>query len=597
MAGRKNQPKLIYENPVLFEVSKFLDPLSVLNLSDAAIREVDEKTEAIPKDMLMYANCEDLNRLVKIPDLERLFLYTEGKSDCNMENLYNLRGLTELYIKHTGYVDVSRLVNMRHLRFLDIREGIIISPFKPMNLDTLMIEYTEPDSNIPQSINNLQLLTKLRLARPKSNDNLITNMSFLNGLDNLVHLELENMGDLINTKYIGWLTQLETLNLRGSNLSSHSFVKKLKNLTLLSIDGNIESSIDWLYNMRKITNLSLANFAIDDEALNRIAELPLLERLSLTRASITRFTEMPNLEFLHLSNCDNLTDYSELLNCNNLVKVVIEGNNIPENILFYLRRLKIIELYPNEMSFYDYSPLINNQVVELLHVNGAIITDEDMQIISTISNLEILGIVTGHGESFGDVEMSHLLRLTKLEILNISYNDLITDEGVEQLSQLPNLKELDISHCDNITAEIFYILATFPKLTKVTLPTFNEEDTQPLRVAKPNIVIIMIDRLREFVPEVQEAMIDAPPEVVYDYNSDDGEDNTPIPEEFYPYATAEQPQQIPSEEKDYTQRGHSIGYIKYLDDQMTPSLNPGSNEEKTPPDEEVPLPRWIFEKK
>jgi hypothetical protein len=554
------QSKLIYNNPVLLEVSKFLYPDEIVNLAEV-VREVDEKVEVIPTDVLMYSNCEDLPRLVKIPDLRRLYLDAGSDVKCKLDDLYKLRDLTELSINYRGNINLYAMTNMRSLRYLFVKEANISSPFQPMNLDTLLLENIYIDNDTLSSIANLELLTKLRLARVDIDSDDLPNVSFLSRLNNLTHLELEDMGTLQGGKDIGRLTGLTTLNLYGSKLPLYSALEKLNKLDRLVLTGTPEATLEWLYDKRQITYLSLEDFTIDDEIFSHIAELPLVRELFLSRAGMTRFLQMDNLVNVALLNCNGMTDYSELANCPKLKKIILDSDNIPVDILSHLTKLEVIGITSNEMSLYDYTPLINNKVIKTLNLNSVESTNEDMQILSTISNLENLLVISGFGDSFDDEGLFHLTKLTKLQSLNISYNELITNEGIAYLSRLPNLTELDISYCDNINEEIFSILATFPSLTKVTVSTFNQEDTESLREVNPNIVINMVGNLRprdeEFVPQVEEAVLDVPVNVNYNYNSDDEEP-------AYPYQAAVPPRE---EKESYSET------------------------------EEEALPRWVFEKK
>ena len=280
------------------------------------------------------------------------------------------------------------------------------------------------------------------------------------------------------------------------------------------------ANLDWISNLTKLEVLILDLFHNDNNAVEKISEISSIRELYLTNTLITTteyFTKLNNLTMLVIRGCINLEDFSYLSECNNLREIVIGSQTLPENILSYLTHLESIKLSVEGRGEYDYTPLINNKILTKLNL-GIVITDnDDMKIISTISNLEDLAIESEIEVYFDNEGLSHLSKLTRLVNLNISGNDLITDEGLSHLSKLTRLVNLDISrndsitdeglshlsklekletlnliYCNSFTNDVFTLLSTFPSLKKLSIVTFEEKYVSILRENKPGIIIEMI---------------------------------------------------------------------------------------------------------
>lgn len=96
--------------------------------------------------------------------------------------------------------------------------------------------------------------------------------------------------------------------------------------------------------------------------------------------------------------------------------------------------------------------------------------------ISTLRNLEKLGLSGGTGRTRGrliDQNLKQISRLSNLKILKVTDSLLLTDEGVFATSQMSNLEELDFSECINMTE---YSLESLPlSLVKLVFPGYMTE--------------------------------------------------------------------------------------------------------------------------
>lgn len=518
MASNKRvvQPSLIYNNPTLLKVSEFLEPNELVNLTQV-IREVDEKVETIPRNMTMYSDCTDLERLVNIPDLELLHLdASERKDGCRMDLLYQLTNLVKLFVFYPGGILLDNFVNMRKLRKLDLRDCILDGNFLPMNLRTVTLDGVELEQFSLESLSNLELLETLalddiKLFDRKEEDPI--NLSFISRISNLEYLILNNLGKVKSFKFLTHLPDLSQLTITKTTTEDYSPLGKSTNLTNLKIRSSGADRVDWVYNLVNLVSLDLEGFYVSDNSMERISELPKLEFLRLDNAAITTtryFPLMSNLDILHLIDCNEILEYKYLAECEKLKEIALVVNSFAEDPLVYLAGLKHlirIDLQTDFTQVYNYSLFKDNKVLGALVLDEAKLDNNDLETISTISNLELLKISNFYHdedvEHFDDNGVEHLSKLTNLTVLYIQGSPLVTSEGISKLNRIPDLTDLYLSDCSGIDNTIFNILATFPSLEEVELDRFEEKDTLPLRMAKPDIVIKMVDRQPEPEEEPQ----------------------------------------------------------------------------------------------
>ena len=536
------QPKLLYENPVVHQVSKFLEPEEVLNLTET-IREVDENVETIPTDMIMFSDCTDLDRLVRLPDLQQLNLEAgdNKESDCKMELLYQLINLRNLWVDYTGIIDLSKFLEMRNLSFIYLRNCTLVGKFLPMQTNFVILENCNLSVQTIDSLANLEMLEELSIINPTINNGNF-NTKFLRSLNNLITLDLSGLGRLVSNKFLKDLTKLKTLRLYETTLEDYSPLTNLTELEDLIIKGNGNDSTEWINNMTKLVRLTLENFYVNDAVLDKISEFRNLEELSLAETVITTtryFPLLPKLKLLSLQYCDEIEEYYYLSECKSLKSLALVGIGFPENVLSHLKDLKFLNslnLFTDTTQVYDFRPLINNKTLEILALNEAKVDNNVMKIISSISNLRMLKIdnfyIDDDVRYFDDDGLEQLSKLKKIKLLIINGNPYITSTGVLWLDKIPNLLSLDLTRCRLLNYTIFGILSTFPSLKKITIDRFHEEDTLPLREAKPNIIINMVDREQEEVPV--DDLEETPP-----LNGEEPSDQEPLPERnIFPYESS-----------------------------------------------------------
>ena len=562
------QPKLIYNNPVLLNVTEFLNSAEVVDLT-TVIREVDENVETIPTNMIMYSDCTDLERLVRLPDLQQLNLEAgdNKESDCKMGLLYQLINLRNLWVNYTGIIDVSKLFQMRKLSFLYLKNCTLTGRFLPMHINALILENCTLSVQTIDSLANLEMLEELAIINLTINNG-IFNTKLLRSFNNLTTLDLSGLGRLVSNKFLKDLTKLKKLKLYETTLEDYSPLTNLTELEDLNIKGNGNDSTEWINNMIKLVRLTLENFYVDDTILDKISEFRNLEELSLAETVITTtryFPLLPKLKLLSLQYCDEIEEYYYLSECKSLESLALVGIRFPENVLSHLKDLKFLNslnLFTDTTQVYDFRPLINNKTLEILALNEAKVDNNDMKIISTISNLEGLKIDNFHIDEdvrhFDDDGLEQLSKLKKIKLLIINGNPYITSKGILWLVKISDLITLNLTGCRLINYTIFGVLSTFPSLRRVTVDRFPEEDTSPLREANPNIIINMVDRDQEEVPV--DDLEEIPPS-----NDEEPSDQEPLPErnilpyessgdELIPFSSYRNGENLPSEseEEDFT---------------------------------------------
>ncbi len=203
----------------------------------------------------------------------------------------------------------------------------------------------------------------------------------------------------------------------------------------LSING---SGLKYLKGMKSLTKFEWKNFKINDEALIYLKPLKSLEILSFYG------TPVGDEGIKHIASLENLSDIN-LLNTN--------VTDIGLSYLGKLKKLKRLSL-------------------------PATTTARGLSYLSGMEQLEYLQLNT----RLQDAGLSHLSNLPKLKTLILTDNTLVSDKGLENLSEFTSLESIDINS-DNITGECLKHLQSLPALKRVDLDLsmMNDEGMKYLR--------------------------------------------------------------------------------------------------------------------
>lgn len=192
--------------------------------------------------------------------------------------------------------------------------------------------------------------------------------------------EVENLSQLQS------LRRLEVLRLDGSSISDITPLSSLPNLRALTLDDTRVSDLTPLEDLKKLESLSLANTPV--ELLSPLTETTSLESLDLSRTQVSDVSPLARLE-----------------------------------------NLKAVDLSDTDVR--DVTSLANVESLEVLWLNGTGVNN--VSPLTTLPNLKVLGLE--------DTQISNVTLLKRLHTLTDLHLSLVTDEEFELLSgTLPNCR-------------------------------------------------------------------------------------------------------------------------------------------------------------
>lgn len=174
-----------------------------------------------------------------------------------------------------------------------------------------------------------------------------------------------------------------------------------------------------------LTNLSLVNCCLRDDALCLISGLKILESLNVSHNYIT-----------HKS-----------LEC------------IPD-----LKRLSFLDVSRNQIGDKGAKFISSSRSILTLRMDYCSITQHGIKSISAMTQLTSFSVNNNTIGKNGAQSLSELKRIERLEVENCS----ISNDGLECISTLENLTDLKIS-CNNISDEGFSNISSLPKLRNLSV--------------------------------------------------------------------------------------------------------------------------------
>ncbi|XP_019257860.1 PREDICTED: LRR receptor-like serine/threonine-protein kinase GSO1 [Nicotiana attenuata] len=305
---------------------------------------------------------------------------------------------------------------------------------------------------IPHILGNL---TRLQILDLSLNSRLVVkNLEWLPHLAFLRNLDLS----LVHIETVNWLQQiikspsLEHLNLEHCNvpepiistshLSSNVSSRLLSSLNLADT-GLSSSAFRWLFNLStRFTSIDLSSNHLAGRIPEAFGYMQHLEFIDLA----TNILEEKSLEELHLSNnhlCGSLPDitrFSSLkslyLRENQLYGSFVESYGQTSKIEFLdLSLNQITGPFPNLTAF---------SALRELHLNNNQFKGRLPQSIGRLSKLEMLRVESNFME--GPITESHLSNLSSLRVLDLSYNSVSFQLGLNWLPPF-ELDVISLSHC------------------------------------------------------------------------------------------------------------------------------------------------------
>ena len=351
---------------------------------------VDEGCEVVKFDI--YGTQADLKKFVE----EHLDIKYLDISDCREELDFSI--LSKL--KKLKHLDLSGNRNLGDISFLNGMNDLII-----LNIGITAIK----------NLNNFPYLPKLKVLNLKMNHikNLcglekqtdltdivlwgsdIDDIEILKNFKNLRALDFDNCSNIKDFSSISNLTKLIYLDFSNLKMSEFSFLKKLKNLVCLLMDGisgiMSDKKLDDLKNLTNMKFLYMKNMNLRDisflKNMTKMCHLDLTGNFIVDLSPLENMIEITNLV---LSNNLSLTDLSPLHKMSKMKKLKISGLSGVKNdngltatsmiitdisVVKNMPNLKVIESN-NNSKIRDITPLKYCSKLEEAHFNNCMsITD------------------------------------------------------------------------------------------------------------------------------------------------------------------------------------------------------------------------------
>lgn len=337
-------------------------------------------------------NNDDLLKILKLTKVKIVF---DPELTVDISFLKPLKNLTQL---HIGYIWIIRVSHIFDFRYTLNHFNNPFSNFYDTDMDILRKNYFRPRENY--GVINYEIINQLRkLEYLYLNDDNLTNIDFLYGLDNLkgitIHgnIKNQNIFDYINISNLevfcysnGLITRIEQLTqaeklqiLYLSNNCIEEFYYCFPNLKRLNINHNniYQISID-------IFSPNLEHICINDNYTH----------------SINNFINIPNLISLDLTN-NYINDIAEVSYLKSLKYLVLDNNLISDiSVIANLESLSVLSLSDNQLSSI---PDLSNTNLEELYLKNNNIND-----ISSLASLKSLKFLVLKGNPISNTSIEWL---------------------------------------------------------------------------------------------------------------------------------------------------------------------------------------------
>ena len=306
-----------------------LDSDFLWNLMRNALRNNSQETFdfAIEKGFYLVGERMELIRYC----IREIYNFESLKMICVDEQEY--KAILESILVINIHMEISETPFETFKLLPNLQQLIINAPLDLNNLDFMkyipnLKELAIAGSKKPFDLSGLKYTTSLKELN--LNNNVITDVKFLKGLDKLTYLDLLK-NKITDLNGIEDCKSLKKLLIQYNNIEDLSPIKELYNLEFLSISGNPVRSIKPLKDL-----INLENFYYEDDSLN----IPFDEVVMLDSNTLEMIL---NLNTEHHVLGDIPFKYSLLRPDNNLISREQKGGDIEqinENTkLFYLRKV------------------------------------------------------------------------------------------------------------------------------------------------------------------------------------------------------------------------------------------------------------------
>ncbi len=245
---------------------------------------------------LSHGNIGSLEDLLKLPNLQRLALYSQNITDISalkgmplthlalgdneIEDFSALASLGQLVcldVAGTGFKDASLLSGCAFLEALNICDTQLwdLSPLIGLPIHELRLDYASISDNatVLEAFSSLKLL-KLRHASEKT----------LGSIGQLVQLEFLDLSEFTSSTLepLHDLTRLRSLFVSGGQLRSLVGVEDMTSLQTLVIANNAVSDLSPLFALPRLRELAIGNTAIAD--YTQLRSIPSLRIVGVSTA-------------------------------------------------------------------------------------------------------------------------------------------------------------------------------------------------------------------------------------------------------------------------------------------------------------------------
>lgn len=310
-------------NNELKDISKLsqLPALQVIDLSANMLDSI-QRWPALPHLKELNLSSTQISSIHKItPYIQITSLNISNNSIYNIDKIKDFKQLENLDISNNPLYSIEVLSNMQHLKSLKV-SGVLSSSIKLPTLATL--------EKLDVSYST-KLLTQTDTATIL-NEKLINQLKELN-LSNTQLQNLNILSNLSNTNH------LQKLNLSSNQLNAIINLTLAKDLKELNLNNN-NLGTSSCYLPSSIENLFMSNTNSNDysfiEPLQQLKELD----LSSNRIQFYDTFQLPKLEVLDVSYCQNLQDLKKL-QMPHLKKLVIKQCDI--NDVAFMKQFHALE--------------------------------------------------------------------------------------------------------------------------------------------------------------------------------------------------------------------------------------------------------------
>lgn len=527
--NRTASSRVIFTEFARQHVGSYLNNEELLSFANI-IREQDLTGEVLPQDTIItISTVEDLNKLSKVTEIKGLIVNFQ----VDNKSLHLISKFTKLtYLSLEGgvqedtlgkYLARLKMLNELNIANTDISLGTIF--WDMPSLTILRLHECRMSTLFLNSTNNLINLKKLKLT------NIIALISEDESREYHIDLEVPNTYAFVEN-----LSHLEKLTIRCRTYTiSHKdiiSISKATNLTSLNVSSLDDSKMSLIGSLSKLTKLTLINsditsvgiqnllllsrlqkldlgscYYLNNICVKHISKIRTLIKLRLNQTKITDITpliELPYLSKLDISYCkdipeenmDCLSDITSLISLNVLYTKANYRALRYISSLSILRTLKI-DLLKEEKGD-NINVLKNHPTLEKLSLENSNLTNSELRVLGTITNLKRLIITLNGVDNYNDRGLSELSKLHMLRELHLSNNYNITEKGLKSLVRLEHLSSLTLDKCSNFTDNILEVLLRFPSLKNLSLRyiLFDSTVLDELKQLRPYIITNFVAAFR-----------------------------------------------------------------------------------------------------